>query len=229
MRWLLLATMTTGFGLFAQETEQRTISVQLSRDVWVTPDVAVVTVTVSTFFPISVAEAAGFLKPAGFAESDVSDARATGPNELPELPGNFAIIGPPPASYAFFRKLPAGQLRSVLNQLALIPNAAGALISARAYFEFSEALTKQMQQRQLPDMIAEARREADSITVALGVRTKELASVQEIPSPVHTVTAFPDVAILSTVNGTIVEGAILYSVPPASPIRVQYNFDFLLQ
>jgi hypothetical protein len=236
MRWLLLIIATGGFGLLlAQETEQRTISVQLSRNVWVTPDVAVVSATIAARDALSIADAAALLKPAGFAESDVSDGSAVGPNVLPD----FAVFPPPQgaatASYVFVRRMPVGQLRSVLTPLAAIPNTASVVINFQAYFEFSEGLTTQVKQRQLPDMLAEARREANSIAAKSAVLVKELAAVQEVSNVAIAASAFllgnPFPQFVNTLGpgmASILIGVLSY-LPPASPIRVQYNFDFLLQ
>src|SRR5882757_9900135 len=108
MRWLLLTIAAGGFGLLlAQETEQRTISVQLSRNVWVTPDVAVVSVTISSSQPLSVSEAAAMLALAGFAESNVSDGSAAGPSALSDFPILPVRPSSALANYVSVRRMPA--------------------------------------------------------------------------------------------------------------------------
>ena len=71
----------------------------------------------------------------------------------------------------------------------------------------------------------EARREADAIATTSGVRLKELTAVQEIPSRALINLPFPG----NIIPAARVSIGVFTPLTPASPIRVQYNFDFLLQ
>jgi hypothetical protein len=219
MRPALFILAIASMRLFAQEQpEPRLISVQLSRRLSIAPDLAVVTAYIYATQPMPLAEVVAMLKPAGFTETDLAEG------------GIFSEFSS--ATYTFTRQAPFSQLRAILTTLNGIrgtESMSAPRIRFRASVLVSDALTRQAQDRALPALIQEARREADAIAVASRVKIKELAAVHQ-PAAYEQwfdSSQFPATVIpMSRIDAGRVS---VYLLPIVSPPTLAYRFDFLIE
>lgn len=209
--WWILLLAGQSVAMAQDAPEPRLITVQLTRTMPQTPDVGVIGVGVSSVLPIGLDEAVALVKAAGFTAADLTD-------------GGFGSSAR--LSYVFQRQVPAAQTRDWLQRIQALPHAPGASIVTYLDWEYSNMLLARLREGVLSGVIAEARREAQAVATASGLRMRELVAVREGGTVGFAVGRLSPPSV-PTPGAIIPLSALLVSLKPAP--QVTYSLDFLVE
>lgn len=187
--------------LAVAQTADRTLVSTASRTVTLVADQATLRVAVSAAMDLPQVQALESLAGLGITANDLVSVSTSNPARRVILPGPGPVpVLPSMLQYEFETTLPGERLKDTLDRLeALRRNLPRGIreVSYSMVAGASERALEQLRQRLLPELLEEARKRAETLARAAGVRLGAIRSVNDATplTPVQVVASFTGVVI----------------------------------